>query len=188
MFLLGFFLRGRRVDQRFNLFGGHEPRELLFRFRQEDFAQDIFFDEVPPEEERVERPQGREPQAHAGTGHVFFHHVQHPRAVVGRGRRLPRAGGTESPERLDGGPVGGHRPGRGILLGFKESEERLRQPVGWKLGAVGFLFQTVAPIGTPNGGWAVCPTSPVRAVALSKRSVAERVSTPSGDVAVIGIS
>ena len=63
--LFGFFLSSGRLNQRFDLFGGHEPRKLLFRFRQQDFVQDIFSDEIPTKQKCMKRPQGRETQPHA---------------------------------------------------------------------------------------------------------------------------
>lgn len=94
----------------------------------------------------------------------------------------------EFSERLHGRPIRGDGPGRRILLSLQKGIKRLGQAVGWQPVSWRFLFQGREPIGAGIGGWAVCPTSPVRAVPLSNRSVAERVSTPSGEVAVIGIS
>lgn len=60
---------------------------------------------------------------------------------------------------------------------------------GFAKGNAGIpFFQEREPGGTPSGGCAVSVTYPVFFVPRSNRRVAERVSTPSGEVATIGIS
>lgn len=134
----------------------------------------------------MEGAHGREAEADARAGHVALHHVLRPFAIVVGGEGAPDGGGAEAAERFNGGEVSGPRARRGVPLGFEVIQEVLDEAV--RSGAGAGTFQTEAPMGAASGGWAVDPTSPVREVVRSNLRVAERVSTPSGEVATIGIS
>ena len=116
-------------------------------------------------------------------------------AEVINGGFFPRKPRSKIAETLQGNPVGGEGVGRDIFLAFKVEEKLSGQKIsaGLRRGdpegsAAPGLFQKRPPMGAPRAGWAVSSTGPVLWVSRSKRSMALRVSTPSGEVATMGIS
>lgn len=108
---------------------------------------------------------------------------------------FPRDFWAEIAEALQGDPVGGESVSRDVFLAFKVEEKLTGQKIAIRPGAgdpvstaAPGLFQKRPPMGAPRAGWAVSSTWAVFWAPRSKRSRARRVSTPSGEVATMGIS
>lgn len=110
------------------------------------------------------------------------------------GSAFPRNARPESLKGFQGDPVTCLGMRRGIFLAFEIEQELSGQDVVRSGAAVffsrrtSFLFQEREPIGGTSEGCAVSSTLPDFCVPRWKRKIADRDSTPSGEVATMGIS
>jgi hypothetical protein len=170
-----------------------KPRKLFLLFWYLDSFYDVSIEYLANYKKVIEASQRRKEESDARARAPGFHEMEEEGTEIVCGGVFPRKTRPEFLKGFQGNPVTCLGVRRGIFLAFEIEQELSSQDIVRGSVAVffsrwtSFLFQAREPIGAASGGCAVSSTFPDFCVPRSKRKMAERDSTPSGETATMGI-
>ena len=184
----------RFFEQRLNLRDRQKSWEVFFRFGDVDSLEHVNVQYLAKDQELIEAAQRRKIQPNARARVARFHELKKEGAKIVCRRVFPGEAWPKPLEGAKGMAIARQGMGRSIPLALEVGQELSREQVirlgltAPRPGGKEFLFQETEPIGGGSDGCEVSATFPVFCVPRSKRRMADRDSTPSGETATIGIS
>jgi hypothetical protein len=184
----------RFFEQRLNLGDRQKSWEVFFRFGDVDGMEHVNLQYFAKDQKLVEAAQRGKIQPNARARTARFHELKKEGAKIVCRRFFPGEPRPKPLEGAEGITIARQGMGRSIPLALEVGQELSREQIV-RLGVTApcpgakeFLFQETEPIGGGSDGCEVSATFPVFWVPRSKRRMADRDSTPSGEVATMGIS